>query len=348
MGKGTEMILRRVGEAALSRKVGLCVGAIVMLAAALAPRVASAEEAKPATATDVKAEAPKKWRDPLAIGLDVTVGLSTRPAVLELPPAGGGVTPGDAVIDTGHRAGVFLLRARYDFGRVGLAVRFPILAGRVYDNESPRGFGDSRFYSGNIEFSLEMPKQVSSTVRYVPSLALLAPTAGGQAFERGDDVNRPDFDRGAAQRYSLGLAAAYALGGEENALFLNHRVGIVPRIGFDLTFGNAEIGPFLKVPIMVAVQDSTNEPLRVEVAGGVRFAYWLGPVSVGVRVLGNVPIASRDSLRDPWFFLEPELRFQITPSFRAHVSGLLPMAGPSAVYDTPSAGSIRGGFAVTF
>lgn len=331
----------------LGRAVSCGLGAVVGLAAILSSGVASAEDAKPAATT----EAPKphaKWRDPLAVGLDVTVGLSTRPSVLELPPAGGFTEPGHAVIDTGHRAGVFLLRARYDFGRVGLAVRFPIIAGRVYDNDNPRGFGDSRFYSGNIEFSVEMPKQVSPTVRYSPSVSLLAPTAGGTAFERGDDVSSPSFDRGSAQRYSLGLAASYALGGEENALFLNHRVGIVPRIGFDLTPGHAEIGPFLKVPIMIAVQDSTNEPLRVEVVGGVRFAYWLGPVSVGVRLLGNVPIATRDSFRDPWFFVEPELRFQITPSFRAHVSGLLPIAAPAAIYDKPAAGSIRGGFAVTF
>ncbi|CAN5470059.1 hypothetical protein BH09MYX1_BH09MYX1_49330 [soil metagenome] len=321
------------------------VGCFIVAAATLSPRIANAEEA---TAVAEAKPPATKWRDPLAVGLDVVVGLSTRPTVLELPPAGGFVAPGNAVIDSGHRAGVFLLRARYDFGKVGLAVRLPILAGRVYDNESPRGFGDSRFYAGNLELSLEAPRQVSPQVRYSPSIALLAPTAGGTAFERGDDVSSPSYDRGGAQRYSLGLAAAYALGGEENALFLNHRLGIVPRVGFDFTFGHAEIGPFLKVPIMIAVQDSTNEPLRIEVSGGVRFAYWLGPVSVGIRALGNVPIASRDSLRDPWFFIEPELRFQVTPSFRVHLSGLLPLAGPSTIYSTPAAASVRGGFAITF
>jgi hypothetical protein len=318
----------------------------VLVASSFVVTSAQAEEAKPAEA-ETK-EAPKHWRDPLALGLDVVVGLSTRPSVLQLPPGATTTLPGNAVIDTGHRAGVFLLRARYDFGKVGAFVRFPILAGRVYDNDSPRGFGDSRFFSGNIELGLEMPKQISPTLRISPSLAINLPTAGGTSFERGDNVSAPDYDRGGAQRYSLGQAAAYALGGEEDALFLNHRVGIVPRFGVDLTPGHAEISPFLKVPFMIATQDSTNEPLRIEIVGGVRLAYWLGPVSVGVRLLGNVPVARKESFSDPWFFVEPELRFQITPSFRAHLSAPLPIAAPATVYDTPAAGGIRGGFTVTF
>ncbi len=335
----------RFGVERVARAV--VVGSVVVGSSFVAS-AAHAEDAKPVATAETK-EAPKKWRDPLAVGLDVVVGLSSRDSVLQLPPGGTGTTlPGNAVIDAGHRAGVFLLRARYDFGAVGAFVRFPIIAGRVYDNDAPRGFGDSRFYSGNIELGLEMPKQVSPMLRLSPSIALNAPTAGGTSFERGDDVSSPSYDRGGAQRYSLGLAAAYALGGEEDALFLNHRVGIVPRFGVDLTPGHAEISPFLKVPIMIAVQDSTNEPLRIELVGGMRIAYWLGPVSVGVRLLGNVPLAAKSSFSDPWFFVEPELRFQITPSFRAHLSAPLPIAAPRAIYDTPAAGGIRGGFTVTF
>ncbi|HEX7602430.1 MAG TPA: hypothetical protein VF316_12530, partial [Polyangiaceae bacterium] len=113
-------------------------------------------------------------------------------------------------------------------------------------------------------------------------------------------------------------------------------------------FGNTEIQPFLKLPVMIAVQDSTQEPLRVEAVGGFRLAQNVGPVALGVRLYGNVPITQKTGMSDPLLVVEPEVRLHLTPSATFLVSGIIPLAGAVSAFDNPSNGAVRVAFNATF
>jgi len=288
--------------------------------------------------------------EPLMIGIDVVVGFGTYDTVLETPPLTNQTLGGNGLFKVGHRTATFLLEGRYDFKTFGVGVRFPIIAGRVYDNASPLAFGNSNLSTGGLELSLDMPKQLSKTAQAVPYLALVAPTQAGTALPTAAALAAagPNFDRFAAQKYSEGIAAAYAHGGEDNALYLNHRIGIVPGVKVDLRFGNTELDPFLKIPFMIAVQDSTQEPLRIEAVGGFRLAQNIGPVALGVRLYGNVPITQKTGMSDPLLVVEPEVRLHLTPSATVLVSGIIPLAGAVSAFDNPSNGAVRAAFSTTF
>ena len=302
--------------------------------------------------TEASAPSPVKGdgREPLYLGLDVVVGFGTYLSVLKTPPQTNQTLGGNALLKVGHRTATFVLEGHYDFKTFGIGLRLPIIAGRVYDNASPLAFGDSNFSAGGLELSVDMPRQLSKTAQAIPYLALVAPTQAGTALPTADALAAagPNFDRFAAQKYSLGIAAAYAHGGEDNALYLNHRVGIVPGVKLNLQFGNTALQPFLKIPVMIAVQDSTQEPLRVEAVGGLRLAQSVGPVAFGVRVYGNVPITQKTGMTDPLLVAEPEVRLQVTPSAVLLVAGILPLAGAVSIFETPSNGAIRVAFNTTF
>jgi hypothetical protein len=288
--------------------------------------------------------------EPLYLGIDVVVGFGTYMTVLETPPLTNQVLGGNGLFKVGHRTATFVLEGRYDFKTFGLGVRFPIIAGRVYDNASPLAFGDSNFATGGLELSLDMAKKLSKTVEAIPYLALVAPTQTGTALPTAAALAAAGsgFDHFSAQKYSEGIAAAYAHGGEDNALYLNHRIGIVPGVKLKLQFGNTDLQPFLKIPFMIAVQDSTQEPLRVEAVGGFRLAQNVGPVAFGVRLYGNVPITQKTGMTDPLLVVEPEIRFQLTPSSAFYVSGIIPLAGAVSAFDDPSNGAVRAGINATF
>lgn len=305
-----------------------------------------------ATTEASASSAPNKddGREPLLVGLDVVVGFGSYLTVLETPPISNQTDGGNTLLNVGHRTATFVLEGRYDFKTFGIGVRLPLIAGRVYDNKSPLAFGDSNFMAGGLELSLDMPRQISKTVQAIPYLALVAPTQAGTALPTADELARAgaNFDHFSAQKYSIGIAAAYAHGGEDNALYLNHRVGIVPGVKLNLKFGNTDLQPFFKIPVMIATQESTQEPLRVEAVGGLRLAQNVGPVALGVRLYGNVPITQKTGMSDPLLVAEPEVRFQITPSALLLVSGIIPLAGAVSIFDDPSNGAVRAAFNTTF
>lgn len=318
-----------------------------------APAASASTAPTPSTATTPAAPSSPQaddGRQPLLIGLDVVVGFGTYQTVLATPPLTNQVLGGNGLFTVGHRTATFVLGGRYDFKTFGIGVRLPLIAGRVYDNARPLAFGDSNFASGGLELSVDVPRQLSKSVQAVPYLALVAPTQTGTALPTADALAAagPSFDRFAAQKYSEGLAAAYAHGGEDNALYLNHRIGIVPGVKLQLRFGNTDFQPFLKIPVMIAVQESTQEPLRVEAFGGFRVAQRLGPVALGIRLYGNVPITQKTGMTDPLLVAEPELRFQITPDAMLLVSGIIPLAGAVSAFDNPSNGAFRAAFSSTF
>ena len=300
--------------------------------------------------TEASAPTAQNQNEPLYMGLDVVVGFGTYTTVLDTPPASNQTQPGYGLFSVGHRTATFVLEGHYDFKTFGVGVRLPIIAGRVYDNASPLAFGNSDFATGGLELSLDMPKKISKTVQAIPYIALVAPTQAGTALPTADELSRAgaNFDHFSAQKYSLGIAAAYAHGGEDDALYLNHRIGIVPGVKLNLKFSNTDLQPFLKIPVMIAVQDSTQEPLRVEAVGGLRLAQNVGPVAFGVRLYGNVPITQKTGMSDPLLVVEPEVRFQITPSAKFLVSGIIPLAGAVSAFDNPSNGAIRAAFNTTF
>ncbi len=174
----------------------------------------------------------------------------------------------------------------------------------------------------------------------VPAIALTLPTSPGSTPPYTEqDIAREMAAKATSQdqqtledaysRYAVGLAAAFARGGEDDALFFNWRVGVTPKLEFNMKFGHTNVEPYVKLPIMFGLEQnaSAEEPVRIEAVGAVRVAQAIGPVHLGVRVVGMVPIAARTTLKTPMLSAWPEIRLQITPSAQFWLSGMIPLGG---------------------
>jgi len=135
------------------------------------------------------------------------------------------------------------------------------------------------------------------------------------------------------------------------------RLGITPKVAFDMRFNHTKVIPYVKIPIMISMQQNVNsvagappvdEPLRIEAVGGVKVIQEIGPIQLGVRVVGMIPIAARTSLKTPMLSVWPEVRFQLTPSAQFWMSGMIPLAGDYNVFTDGTNGSFQAGLGATF
>ncbi len=363
----------------------------VVFASLLASRAARAEEvaAQPTADTAGMEEDEngvlRKKREPLLIGLDFTLGYGNYGAVVEAVPPSGNTNRFWLFDDsTQIRTASFVLLGHYRFKGFGIGARFPLISAHISDNPAlpstlyPSGstatFPNDIFTTGNLEVSMDMPRRLSPQVRYIPQLALTFPTSPGstppytnaqllaaQCAGPGQSLATctPTLDSSLADRYgqyAAGHAAAFARGGEDDALYFNWRLGITPKVGFDMLFGHTRIQPYIKIPIMFGLEQSpaAEEPVRIEAVAGVRVAQEIGPLHLGVRLVGMVPIAARSNPPDgmdvnsAMLSVWPEIKLQITPSASFWVSGMIPLAGDFNVFTDGKNGSFNAGLSASF
>ncbi len=344
----------------------------VVFASLLASRAARAEEpvvvqpqAPQATADTTGMEEDdngvlRKKHEPLLIGLDFTLGYGDYGAVVQAVPPSGQINPLYVFDDTQIRTASFVLLGHYRFKNFGLGARFPLVSGHISDDPAKQTFPNDVFTTGNLEVSMDMPRRLSPTVRYIPQIALTLPTSPGSTPPYSDALlaaNQPDnslADRYA--QYAVAHAAAFARGGEDDALYLNWRLGVTPKVGFDMLFNHTRVQPYIKIPIMFGLEQnsSAQEPVRIEGVAGIRVAQEIGPLHLGVRLVGMVPIAARSNppqgfdVNSAMLSVWPEIRLQITPSAQFWVSGMIPLAGDFNVFTDGKNGSFNAGLSANF
>ena len=295
-------------------------------------------------------------QEPLFVGLDFLLGFGNYQAVDEILPTSEQITPSYAYGPVSQiRTETFLLLGHYRFKHFGIGVRMPIVVGHVSSPDA--GFTASDVYTnGNLELSLDMPHRISPQIRYIPQIALTLPISQGSTpppacwSAAGCDASTTQSQGDQYAHYAVGLAAANARGGEDDALFFNWRLGITPKVTFDMKFNHTKIQPYVKIPIMFSMEQNPGyeEILRLEAVGGVRVAQEIGPIQLGVRVVGMIPIAARTSLKTPMLSVWPEVRLQITSSARFWLSGMIPLAGDYNVFNDGQNGAFQAGLSATF
>ncbi len=343
----------------------------VVFSSLLGSTVARAQEpnaAQGAQATDAPAPpmeedengVPRRKHEPLYLGLDFTLGYGNYGVVSQAVPPSGSINPIYVFDDTQVRTASFVLLGHYRFKGFGLGARFPLVSGHISDDPAKQTFPNDLFTTGNLELSMDMPRRLSQQIRYIPQIALTLPTSPGStppysaaqlAAKQPDNSLADRYDQ-----YAIGHAAAFARGGEDDALYLNWRLGVTPKVGFDMLFGHTRVQPYIKVPIMFGLEQnpSAEEPVRIEVVGGVRVAQEIGPVHIGLRLVGMVPIAARSNPPDGFdvnsamLSVWPEVRFQLTPSAQLWFSGMIPLAGDFNVFDHHNNGSFNAGLSASF
>jgi hypothetical protein len=321
----------------------------------------------PAATTGVAAEEQpeEKRHEPLFLGLDFTLGFGRYAAALEQdiqPP--NNLVPRSVIDDTTFRTATFIILGHYKFKNFGIGLRMPLISGHIDSEPAQSVLSQDLFTSGNLELSMDMAHKLSDQMRLIPEVALTFPTSPGSTppyTEQELDANPPSQSlQDQYHRYAVGLAAAFARGGEDDALFFNWRLGVTPKATLDMKFGHSHLQPYVKIPIMFGLEQSpgAEEVVRVEAVGAVRFLQDIGPVHLGLRVVGMVPIAARTSLKTPMLSVWPEFRLQITPSAQFWLAGMIPLAGDFSVftpYDPVTApygggknGSFEAGLGATF
>jgi len=287
-------------------------------------------------------------------------------------PPSGQVTPLFVFDDTQIRTSSFVLVGHYRTKNVGFGARFPLISGHISDDPAAQTFGNDLFTTGNLELSADMPKHLSEHVRWIPQIALTLPTSPGstppytkaqlaqqQCIGQSLTTCTPTLTNSLADRfdqYAIGQAAAFARGGEDDALYLNWRLGITPKVGFDMLFNHTRVQPYVKIPIMFGLEQnpSAEEPVRIEAVGGVRVVQEIGPLHLGIRLVGMVPIAARTNPPDGFHITTaqlsvwPEINLQITPSAQFWVSGMIPLAGDFNVFQDGKNGSFNAGLSANF
>ena len=349
------------------------------------PTVAAAQTAPPPAGVTVSEQQPqeleeddngvrRKVHEPLFVGLDFMVGFGNYTAVesqIQPGTTGQGSNLGYVFMpDIQIRTETYMLLGHYRFKHFGIGVRLPIIVGHIEDGPpSSNTRGEDVFNNGNLEVSADMPHRLSEQVRMVPEVALTLPISSGSTPPyyqsdlatntcAADNTGQCTVDPVHAQsladqydRYAVGLAAALARGGEEDALFYPWRLGVTPKVTFDIKFGHTRLIPYVKIPIMFNMENNvgdTDEPVRIEVVGGVKLQQEIGPLKLGVRVVGMIPIAARTTLKTPMLSVWPEVRVQLTPGAQLWLSGMIPLAGDYSIFDAGNNGAFEAGIGATF
>ncbi len=297
----------------------------------------------------------RKAHEPLFLGVDFMLGFGTYPNVIsqQLPQSQqiyGTFINNDAEI----RTATFMFLGHYRFKKLGIGVRLPLISGHIYDDPAQSTLDADIFTTGNLEVSLDLPRRLSPQVRMIPEVALTFPTSPGSTAPYTNQALLANQPTGSTadqyQRTNVAMAAAYARGGEDDALFFNWRLGVTPRLTFDMKFNHTIVRPYLKIPIMFGLEQNpgTEEPVRIEAVGGIKLAQEVGPVQFGLRIVGMIPIAARTTMKTPMLSAWPEIRLQITPSGQFWVAGMIPLAGDYSVFNDGHNGGFQAGLGATF
>ena len=338
----------------VSRKGSTIAAAACVMLVSFGARAQGEGAAREAIASSTPQENVKEVElrhEPLYLGLDFTLGFGTYTAALTQNPIPPNIDTHSVQATTTFRTATFNILAHYDFKKFGIGARLPLISGHIDSLPLPEAIEPQDvFSSGNLELSLDMPRKLNEHVKYMPEVALTLPTSPGSTPPYTEEqlaANQPSQTvQDQYYRYAIGLAAAFARGGEDDALYFNWRLGVTPKIGFDLKYDHTHILPYVKVPIMFGLEQSpgAEEVVRIEAVGGIGIMQDVGPVHLGVRAVGMIPIAARTSLKTPMLSVWPEIRLQITPSAQFWVAGMIPLAGDYNIAYGPYGGGKFGAF----
>lgn len=344
----------------VSRKGSTIAAAACVMLVSFAARAQGEGAAREAISGNASAENVKDVNvkhEPLYLGLDFTLGFGTYTAALTQNPIPPDLNEHSVQATTTFRTATFNILAHYDFKKFGIGARLPLISGHIDSLPLPQTIEPQDiFTSGNLELSLDMPRKLNDHVKYIPEIALTLPTSSGAtppyteealAASQTDPGSRDEqIRRDQYMRYAVGLAAAFARGGEDDALYFDWRLGVTPKIGFDLKYDHTHILPYVKVPIMFGLEQNpgAEEIVRIEAVGGIGIMQDVGPVHLGVRAVGMIPIAARTSLKTPMLSVWPEVRLQITPSAQFWVAAMIPLAGDYNIAYGPYGGGKFGAF----
>lgn len=137
---------------------------------------------------------------------------------------------------------------------------------------------------------------------------------------------RPYADTISADHQSISRGAEYSRGAEDDALFEPGRLGLTPRLGFDVHESGFHFEPFVKSELLVTTQ-GVPDTIIVEFVAGGRIAYTLASwLDVGARAWGVFTVAGTTTHSLDVGVVEPELRLSYK-AFHSTAGALLPFAG---------------------
>ena len=281
----------------------------------------------------------------LTLSLDIVVGFGNVTALNTATNVATGVGTVTTKSDTRVTSDSYVLGAEYwttDNARLGL--RLP-LAHASYD---PTGL-DQRHTSGalgDIELALSYWKPLTPNASVTPSIAVALPTSSGNELPPAVDVNDklPVDQVPAYDRHATLNAASAARGFEENQLFADKRLGVVPRIGLDLRVApRLLVSPFIKNDNLIGIVGSLAHGYVGDVVGGAAAAYSLAEwVDVALRAWVSFTYAGWPDLDSKVLAVaEPQLRFHL--GVLQPTVGLLVPFAPIGAHDLPPPASVTAG-----
>lgn len=217
---------------------------------------------------------------------------------------------------------------------VGVGVRLPF----AFATFSPQG-SEARAATalGNIELAGEYSLPLAAGITLVGRLGLTLPTAPGTAIPAGlNQADAATVDVASFDRWSLGRAASYARGYEEDELFEPQRLGIVPKVALRYAAAGFVVEPYVKVANLIGTSNSLDASYVGELVGGLRVGYWLSPhVELALRGWVNGVYAGAAADKTTAAALEPQVFLRFGP--------VLPFAGVIVPFEgAPSEGSFFG------
>jgi hypothetical protein len=262
---------------------------------------------------------------PFNVGIDFVLGFGAHP--LLAPAMEGAAEDAESeevpegwrhVRDVKTMSESIVIDGSYEVAEhVGVGVRIPLTFGSV-----PASAGDttSTFALGNIELEGETELELSETTALVLSLGVAVPTAqGSEEPELEDGELSSDY-----QHFIVNHLAAASRGYEDNALFEPERLGIIPKVAFQLRENSLLFQPFIKLENLIATNSELERGYIAELIYGMFFGYAINPhFDVGARVWGSA--AFLDNVEQV-AIVEPQVRVHFAP-VDVLVGGIIPFAG---------------------
>ena len=286
------------------------------------PRAGTARSPEPTEAAGTEHE-PR-----FMLGLDLVMGWGKVPFAYQNLPI-----PGDPALTysrsdrTETNVQSFIIQGSDEVTEhLGVGFRLPF----TFAGFSPDGSAARTTTSfGNVELEGEYSLTLGRGLLLAASLGVALPTAQGQPVPAGLSRQSAAFaDESAYDRWSLGRAAAFARGYEDNALFEPQRFGIIPKVGLTYRLRGLSIEPYVKIENLIGTSTLLDASYVGELVGGLRVGYWVHErLEVALRGWVNVGYAGSDEDKTTAASLEPQVVLRFGP-VRPYAGVIVPLAGP--------------------
>jgi len=266
--------------------------------------------------------------DRYRVGLDMVLGWGKAPfAVQNLPGPFVPLLTYSRVEKTPSDVQSFILAGSAEVARhVEVGFRLPFTFASFWPGGSAARSATSL---GNLELEGEYVVPLGRRLKLLAGLGIALPTAEGQEIPGGLTSQTVSSSTASAyDRWSLGRAAAFARGYEDNALFEPQRLGLVPKIALSYEARGLSIEPYVKVENLIGTSTLLDASYVGELVGGLRVGYWVHrQVEFAMRGWVNVGFAGTADDTVTAAALEPQVVTRFGP-VRAYLGAILPLAGP--------------------